>query len=52
MEQKELLELFQMVLERDSSDYVTRVRLGDEMLQGESVRTLLHLPSEKNSADG
>lgn len=32
-------------LERDSSDYVTRVRLGDEMLQGESVRTLLHLPS-------
>ena len=22
-----------------------RVRLGDEMLQGESVRTLLHLPS-------
>ncbi len=32
-------------LERDSSDYVTRVRLGDEMLQGESVRALLHLPS-------
>ena len=32
-------------LERDSSDYVTRVHLGGEMLQGESVRTLLHLPS-------
>ena len=32
-------------LERDSSGYVIRMYLGEEILQGEVVRTLLHLPS-------
>ncbi len=32
-------------LERDSSGYVIRMHLGEETLQGEAARKLLHLPS-------
>lgn len=34
-----------LVLERDRSEYITRVSCGDTVWQGENFRTLLHLPS-------